>query len=506
MYRAKPLKKKIKMTALKSMAAIAVCLTFAYPLFIKNTERTAGYYKIELNGQVLGAAAEAETAAEALLQARQRITAEAGGLVYMLPELSVAEENKLFGVRLSEEELEERMYELLKENTILPKQEAYTVKINETTVYLSSKEEVMELLKAAKNRFDTEDEFEIVLVEDTDNHFTSLTTSMVKAGVSANEAAVVFAAQDEETLNGESDIVFEDGLVSVEFEQEVEIIESYVTGDQLTTVEEAYELLTKENEENQIYEVLAGDCMSVIAEKNELSTSKLYELNEGITENSILQIGQEIIITVPEPELSVVVKEEVTYEEDYNEDVVYIENDSWFTTEQVVQQEGTVGHREVVAIVNTRNGKETGRDIIKETIMVESQPTIIERGTITPPTYIKPLVGGTLTSYYGQRWGRLHAGIDWGVSTGTTIMASSGGTVVSAGWNGGYGYSILIRHPDGNQTRYAHLSKILVSVGEYVSQGERIAYSGNTGNSTGPHLHFEILVNGSAVNPLNYLN
>ena len=84
-------------------------------------------------------------------------------------------------------------------------------------------------------------------------------------------------------------------------------------------------------------------------------------------------------------------------------------------------------------------------------------------------------------------------------------MASSGGRVVSAGWNGGYGYSVLIQHPDGRKTRYAHLSKITVSNGEYVTQGERIGLSGNTGNSTGPHLHFEMIINGSAVNPLNYI-
>ena len=137
--------------------------------------------------------------------------------------------------------------------------------------------------------------------------------------------------------------------------------------------------------------------------------------------------------------------------------------------------------------------------------MVESQPQIIERGTMTPPTYIKPISGGVLTSYFGPRWGRTHQGVDWGVSTGTTVFASSGGKVVSAGWNGGYGYSVLIQHPDGRQTRYAHLSKITVSAGEYVSQGERIGLSGNTGNSTGPHLHFEIIINGTAVNPLNYL-
>ena len=100
----------------------------------------------------------------------------------------------------------------------------------------------------------------------------------------------------------------------------------------------------------------------------------------------------------------------------------------------------------------------------------------------------------------------MHKGVDWACSVGTAVKASCGGTVVSAGWSNGYGYCITIRHPDGKQTRYAHLSKILVSSGKSVKQGDKIALSGNTGRSTGPHIHFEILVNGSQVNPLKYLN
>ena len=88
---------------------------------------------------------------------------------------------------------------------------------------------------------------------------------------------------------------------------------------------------------------------------------------------------------------------------------------------------------------------------------------------------------------------------------GKPIYASRAGTVVTAGWLSGYGYCIYINHPDGKQTRYAHLSKVLVSAGQSVSQGQKIALSGNTGNSTGPHLHFEIHVGGKAVNPFNYI-
>ena len=508
MKKAELLRRKARMTLLKSMAAIAVCLTFAYPLYEKAATGKHSYFEIELNGQVIGAADNEELAQTALMEARKRVTQEAGTLVYMDPQLVVTEENRLFGTRQDKEEIVAAMCDVLKDSVVLPKQEAYTIKINETTLHLATKEEVVRLLNETKNRFDINDEFAIELVEDKESPFTALTANISKPGMESNDNTVVFASAEAaggEEPSEQDEPVFEDGLLLVGFEQQVEIVESYVAAEQLTTVEEAYDLLTKEKEENEIYVVVPGDCMSIIAEKNNMSTSKLFELNENVTENSILQIDQEMIITVPEPELSVLMEEEVTYEEDYQADVVYIDNDSWYTTTQVVQQEGTVGHREVVAIVSTRNGKETEREIVHENILIGSQPKIIERGTMTPPTYIKPISGGTLTSYFGPRWGRTHKGIDWGISTGSTVVASSGGRVVSAGWNGGYGYSVLIQHPDGRQTRYAHLSKITVSSGEYVNQGERIGLSGNTGNSTGPHLHFEIIINGTAVNPLNYL-
>ena len=89
---------------------------------------------------------------------------------------------------------------------------------------------------------------------------------------------------------------------------------------------------------------------------------------------------------------------------------------------------------------------------------------------------------------------------------GTAVMASSAGTVAKAGWGSGYGYVVYINHADGRQTRYGHLSKVLVKQGEFVQQGEKVALSGNTGRSTGPHLHFEILIGGSQVDPLKQLN
>lgn len=119
-------------------------------------------------------------------------------------------------------------------------------------------------------------------------------------------------------------------------------------------------------------------------------------------------------------------------------------------------------------------------------------------------TFVKP-TSGVLTSRYGYRWGRTHTGIDIGASTGTSIKAAAGGTVIFSGWKGTLGKMVVISHGNGIQTYYAHCSSLLVSSGQTVSAGQLIAKVGSTGRSTGPHLHFEIRLNGSAINPQTYI-
>jgi murein DD-endopeptidase MepM/ murein hydrolase activator NlpD len=114
-------------------------------------------------------------------------------------------------------------------------------------------------------------------------------------------------------------------------------------------------------------------------------------------------------------------------------------------------------------------------------------------------------VSGPVTSPYGYRWGRLHAGIDIAAPTGTPIRSAAAGTVVLAGWNGGYGNYTCVGHGGALATCYAHQSSYAVSAGAVVSQGQVIGYVGNTGHSFGAHLHFEVRINGTPVDPLGYL-
>jgi murein DD-endopeptidase MepM/ murein hydrolase activator NlpD len=114
-------------------------------------------------------------------------------------------------------------------------------------------------------------------------------------------------------------------------------------------------------------------------------------------------------------------------------------------------------------------------------------------------------VSGPVTSGFGMRSGRMHEGIDIMCATGTPVRAAAAGTVIYAGWLGGYGNLVVVDHGSGLSTAYAHNSSFASSVGQSVAAGQVIAYAGSTGNSSGPHVHFEVRVNGNAVDPLGYL-
>ena len=120
------------------------------------------------------------------------------------------------------------------------------------------------------------------------------------------------------------------------------------------------------------------------------------------------------------------------------------------------------------------------------------------------PDWTRP-ASGPMSSTFGPRWGTFHYGVDIAAGYGNPVRAAHAGTIITAGWYGGYGYAVIIDHGNGITTRYGHNSKLLVHVGEKVKAGQEISLVGSTGDSTGPHCHFEVRVDGVAVDPIPFM-
>ena len=480
---------------------------------------------VYMNGTLVGTVEDTSRIDSIVTNARKRVARENTGLVLIKADIVLRGSTEIFGTINTDEEIEENVYRLMLENSVETKESAYEVKINRFTVKLKTADEVIALLEAAKNVYDTEDTYSVNLVLDPTRELDVLTTEMVrndeksddneeeevdvlpKAGISQKFEQFYNEANEYEEIG------FTLGIKSIDFNENVEVVKTYVDKDEISTLDAAIAEVTKEKETSKIYVVESGDTIGLVAQKNGLSVDELLEMNSSTleNENSMLHVGDELKVTSPEPELSILKTEEKYFADYYDAEVQYIDNDDWYTTEQKVLQEPEKGYRKMIADITYKNDEQVRVDIVYENIVKEAIPKIVERGTKTPPTYIYP-VSGRVSSSFGRRKApkkgasTYHKGMDFAVPTGTAIRATSGGVVTKAGWGSGYGYVVYIRHPDGKESRYGHCSKVLVKAGQSVKQGEKIALSGNTGISTGPHLHFEILVGGSQVNPLKYLD
>lgn len=210
------------------------------------------------------------------------------------------------------------------------------------------------------------------------------------------------------------------------------------------------------------------------------------------------------------PRLDVTSTRAVTYTETIPYETITRENDQLDQTYRETLQAGSEGEAVVTAEIQTVDGEEHGRTILARTVLSEATDEIIEVGTrnvgIGTGEFDLPVYGYTFTSGFKWRWGKLHSGVDLAVAEGTPVYAADNGKVIVAEDSGnGYGNYIILDHQNGFKTLYGHNSELLVSVGDIVAKGDKIALSGNTGNSTGPHLHFEVHVHDEKVDPQQYL-
>lgn len=504
---------------------------------------------IKINGKAVALAKSREAGEEAFKAARLAYNAK--GIRVLDIDVTYQDVDKkkdgdaVKGMRvLSGEKLSDALLKSFDSYADSGKELAYTMRIDDYTVTVGNIEELVSILENAQSKYDVDDSFQVEL-----NPPASRNTTMYEVGVAKKEgeasdgkgengkedkkgesSAVNSIAPAKVGLTGESTSEQtenkenansgqkdteekeenqpskeEDGVKYVGFSEKIQVVETYVSKDQIKDKDTAYSEITTKNDEAAIYVVEPGDCLSIIAEKNNMTVDQIKELNPGIQSDENLYYDDRLNIKVPTAAVQILVEKQETYKEKYNEDVVYEDDDSMFIGETEVVQEGSQGTHIVTALVTYKDDMELEREQLDEKVEVAAVAQIVKRGTKSKPTYMYPVTNWIVTSTFGYRWGRLHAGIDVGVPTGTTVRASRAGQVVTAGWVGGYGNCVIIDHGDGVCTRYGHLSQITTSVGQYVNQGDQIALSGNTGRSTGPHLHFEIRIGGEAVDPAPYL-
>ena len=300
--------------------------------------------------------------------------------------------------------------------------------------------------------------------------------------------------------------------VNAYFVEDVEIRQEYVESSYVMNLGYIAEILNETKQGEVTYTVESGDSYYSIAEDYEMSLEDLMKLNEGY-DPDLLRVGDVLTISNAVPYLTVVNVERQRYVQDTPYQVEYTDDASMYQGEYKVTSAGVYGKADVTANVTYINGAETEREVVASVTL--SQPVTEQqlRGTKERPTWYPtgsfswPCTG-ILTSRFGYRsllGSTYHSGIDIGNSYGTSIYASDGGTVTYAGWMGGYGYLIIIDHGNGYETYYGHNSSLVAYVGQKVHKGQLIARMGSTGYSTGNHCHFGIKLNGTFVNPLNYL-
>jgi murein DD-endopeptidase MepM/ murein hydrolase activator NlpD len=281
-----------------------------------------------------------------------------------------------------------------------------------------------------------------------------------------------------------------------------------VPSERVRTVEEAISILKHGTDRLVTYEVRSGDTSWDIARSYNVSTDQLAQANPAINLES-LQIGQVLNVTFREPHVHTqsvskrVVKESIPFTERVTKDP------NLWPWQYVVTTPGEPGTRELTIREYRENGRVVKTEVVENKVLSQPKQQVAKTGSKQVPdmgtgSLVFP-VAGDITSWFGPRWGSYHYAIDIATSSGTPILAADSGMVVYRGWDGNYGMTIHIDHGGGELvTWYAHMSGYAVKQGDVVEKGQVIGYVGDTGFSTGPHLHYEVHVDGVAVDPLEF--
>ncbi len=368
------------------------------------------------------------------------------------------------------------------------------------------------------------------LIETSDSKLTSacgvyIDDDFVCAVKNETDARSVFnnllrEAEEKYKIDSNDENSFADFVEDVEFVQGLYSDDA----DKMWEASKLLDVLTNEKKSEAVhYTVQSGDTPSGVAKKFDVSTSELKALNPGVN-FSIFKVGTKLTIS---SEVSFV-RVEIIKVVEKNESTPYetekVESSKLFRGDKRVIRKGVKGTDKVTYLVTYVDGVQTKTQEIDRVTLIEPINEKVQVGTKRPTAtgggnyeviskgkFVWPVSGlYTVTSYYGSRRSGFHTGIDiaGGNASGKLVLAADSGTVeLVKRSNKSYGNQVVINHGNGVKTRYAHMldGSISVSVGQKVSRGQPIGRVGNTGNSTGPHLHFEVIVNGNTVNPYPYI-
>lgn len=300
-------------------------------------------------------------------------------------------------------------------------------------------------------------------------------------------------------------------LVSAEFENELSANPVNVLLGSVQSNAAAQKQMANGGTMETFHIVEEGETAESLAAAFGVEPQSIYDEDNNEPVEEIEQGDKVCIRSVVDP-VSVKMVETGRIKEIVEYETIKKESDEYYKGDTYLEQDGVNGVQIFEGTITKVGGVEVRRKESKPTeVLTKKKDKIIIVGTAERPktaatgTFIKPLENFTMTSGFGPRWGRHHDGVDLAIRSGTPFVASDGGRVVRAGWYGGYGQCIDIDHGNGFVTRYGHCSRMYVSVGDLVYQGQTIGCVGSTGWSTGPHLHFEVHLNGSRRDPEAYV-
>lgn len=411
----------------------------------------------------------------------------------------------------------------------------YAVKYDGKLIgYVRDKEAAEKALNDAKRemtyydpsiKIDDDIEFEKLLVSsdnivslDTikDTLIEDLTVQYTSYAIEVNGEVVAYVKDEEEAdkvIQGVKkyfeDIEKKNGaqkVLNVTIKDDIKAVKKVADVLKIKDAKEVIDTLSSEKGTTKKYVVKSGDTIWKIANDNGISIEDVAAMNSGINVDK-LQIDQVINLSVSVPYLDVETTVQMADDEDIPYDTKYVSDGSLYKGESKVVEDGEYGIKRVLKQITKLNGKQIASSVVSAAIVKNPVVRVMARGTknlVGIGKFLWP-TGGRISSGFGYRGREYHKGVDIASPSGTPIYASDSGTVVHSGRYGGYGNLVIIDHGNGYQTYYGHCKTLLVSRGDSVKRGQKIATVGMTGEATGPHVHFEVRVNGVAKNPLNYL-